>query len=215
MERVFDNLFRISAPKGKTRISHTFFIKRKKGNILIGHHTVPTPEDIAEIEDMGGIESQWVCHSHDLLPKSSHEDLYEQFGCKLHYHQVEQPPVQKKTKCPDAVFEGDRTTHGADFEALYMPTCTAGHSIYRWRNRGKYYLFTSHAIYLRDGKWNLKFSPRTAEFWLPQISAMADLQVDYIFPGYTPIKGPDFYQLDESAKVSLSEALRAKAKEAA
>ena len=215
MERIFANLFRISAPKGKIRLSHTYFIKRKKGNILISHHSVPTPEDIAEIENMGGIESQWVCHSHDLLPKPIHEDLHAQFGCRLHYHEVERSPVQKKTKCPDTVFEGDRTMHGTDFEALYMPTCTAGHSFYRWHTRGKYCLFTSHAMYYRDGKWNLKFSPRTADYWLPQISEMANLQVDYVFPGYTPVKGPAFYQLDEKAKASLSDALKAKAKDAA
>ncbi|NKB66382.1 MAG: hypothetical protein GKR89_04935 [Candidatus Latescibacteria bacterium] len=221
MERIFANLFRISVRKGS--LSHTYFLKRKKGNILISHHSMPSPEDLAEIEAMGGIESQWVCHSHDLLRKPSredlhgpsHEDLHARFGCTLHYHEVERPLVQKKTKCPNTVFEGERTKRGTDFEALYLPTCTVGHSIYRWRTRGKYCLFTSHAMYYRDGEWDLKFDLKHADSWQPQLQGLADLQVDYVFPGYTSVKGPAFYPLDEKAKVSLSDALKAKAKDAA
>lgn len=165
-----------------------------------------------EIEQMGGLESQWVCHSHDLMGGSLHQDLYDRFGCPLHYHRVDRPRVRKKTKCEAVEFDGDGTRHGADFEALFLPTCTAGHSIYRWRSQGKYYLFTSHAIYQSDDQWSLQFNMKHREHWPAQLSALAKLRVDYLFPGYTAPDEDDFYRLDERSQKSLSKALRAKGK---
>jgi glyoxylase-like metal-dependent hydrolase (beta-lactamase superfamily II) len=163
---------------------------------------------------MGGLESQWVCHSHDLIRGSLHQDLHDRFGCPLHYHKIDRPRVRKKTKCPSVEFEGDGTQHGSDFEALFLPTCTAGHSIYRWRSRGKYFLFTSHAIYQRDSAWNLQFNQSHIADW-SQLATLAKFRVDYVFPGYTAVDEADFYRLDDRARKSFSRALRAKLKQAA
>ncbi|NKB66383.1 MAG: hypothetical protein GKR89_04940 [Candidatus Latescibacteria bacterium] len=211
MERIFANLFRISAPRGKTGkgLSHTYFLKRKKGNILISHKAVPTPEDLAEIEAMGGIESQWVCHTHDLLRGSSHKKLHAQFGCTLHYHGIERPHVEKKIKCPTDHHGNEGLQYGSDFEVFYWPTCTSGHCIFRWRSQGKYYLFTSHSIFLSDNEWKIDTNKWHLEDLRPQLARLRKLRMDYVFPGYSLAREIGFYRLNDQTRKSFAKALKA------
>ena len=79
-------------------------------------------------------------------------------------------------------------------------------------NRGRFFLFTSHALFVRDHKWDFGFNPHRAKQWGPKIDKLAKLRMDYVFPGYT---GPDeevFYRLDDPLRKSLPKALRAKLK---
>ena len=79
MERIFANLYRCSAPN-RRGTSHTYLLVRKEGNLLIGHQTAPQPEDFDEIEKLGGIHSQWICHHHDTIRNGVHEALHARFG---------------------------------------------------------------------------------------------------------------------------------------
>ena len=208
MERIFANLYRFGGGPDKRGTSHTYLLVRKEGNLLVCHRSGPSTEEFSEIEGLGGIDSQWICHAHDTNRDGLHEDLYSQFGCKLHHHRADRSSVRQKTKCPYVSFGDEGLEHGSDFEALYFPTCTAGCSVYRWRHRGKYYLFTSHALYLRDNKWALQFNPHRMTHWRPQLGK---LRVDYVFPGYTSRGEDGFYRLNDQRRKSLSRALRAKA----
>lgn len=218
MERIFSNVYRWSQPGriGANRygLTHTYFLKRKEGNLLVPHQTPPAKEDLDQIEDLGGIESQWVCHNHDVIKGGAHGELFERFGCRLHYHEAERQKVRKKTKCPEVEFDDRGTRHGGDFEVLFLPTCTPGHSIFRWRSRGKYYLITSHAIYLRDGAWDLSFYDKRSNEWRPQLSKLAKLHVDYVFPGYTALDEPGFFRLGDQERKSFAQAVRLKSREA-
>jgi hypothetical protein len=177
MERVFANLYRVDG-RNSRGVSHTYFLKRKSGNALVSHQAPLGAADLDDIEAMGGLDSQWVCHSHDLMKREIHQALCDRFGANLHYHKVDRPRVRKKTKCPSVEYEGDGTRHGDDFEAHFLPTCTAGHSIYRWKCRGKYYLFTSHAIYYRSGHWELGFNETHRETWATQLANLGRLQAE-------------------------------------
>ena len=75
MERVLTNLYRIGAPN-RRGTSYTYLLVRKDGNLLIGHQSQPSKRDIGEIEKLGGIDSQWICHQHDTLTDDVHEDLH-------------------------------------------------------------------------------------------------------------------------------------------
>ena len=141
--------------------------------MLVCHQSGPNAADIKEIKKLGGIDSQWICHNHDTLRDGLHEKLHKQFGCELRFHSVERPKVRKKTKCPLDPFDGDQPEVGSDFQALYFPACSEGHSVYRWR----YYLFTSHSMYIEDNKWQIQCRIR------PQAAKVAKLPVDYVFPG--------------------------------
>ena len=167
MERIFANLYRCGGAPNKRGMSHTYLLVRKEGNLLVCHQSGPSKMEMGEIEKLGGIDSQWICHFHDTLLDGLHEKLHKRFGCMLHHNSIDRKGVRKKTKCPSVPFEDEGCQYGSDFEALHFPTCTAGHSVYRWRHRGKYYLFTSHAIYMRDNKWDLEFNPHRLAQWGP------------------------------------------------
>lgn len=214
MEQMFSNLYRVSSPN-RRGTSHTYFLKRKESNLLVCHQARPSPEDLDEIESLGGIESQWVCHNHDLVRDGLHQDLFDRFGCSLHYHGTDRKRVRTRTKCPDVEFGDDGDQHRTDFEAFYLPTCSPGHSVYRWRNRGKYYLITSHSMYQQEGEWDLCFNQKLSDKWGPQLGALSKLRVDYLFPGYTGLEDEDFYRLSDQSRKSLSNAIRDKQKAAA
>ncbi len=208
MERVFANLYRFSGSPIWRGVSHSYLLLRKEGNLLVCHRHLPAVEEFDEIERLGGIESQWICHHHDTNDAGLHDKLQARFGCALHHHRIDRTGVRKKTKCPFEQFGDDGVQHGSDFEALFFPSCTGGHSIYRWRSRGKHFLFSSHAIYMRDKGWDLQFHPGRASRWRPQLDTLAKMQVDYLFPGYVPEDEGVFYRLNEQTRKSLSTALK-------
>ena len=214
MERIFANLYRFGGAPNKRGTSHSYLLVRKEGNLLLCHQSGPPPKEFDEIERLDGIDSQWISHHHDTIRNGLHEDLYARFGCKLHHHRADRSGLRRKTKCPYVQFGDEGLEHGSDFEALYFPTCSAGHSVYRWRHRGKYYLFASHALYMHDNKWSLQFNPHRMTQWRPQLTKLGKLRVDYIFPGYTAIEDDGFYRLNNHMRKTLSSALRAKFEEA-
>jgi hypothetical protein len=201
MERVFANLYRMGAGN-KRGVSYTYLLVRKEGNILVCHQTRPSDADMEEIDGLGGIGSQWVCHNHDVVRNGFHEAAYERFGCSLHHHKGERQAVRKKTKCPLETFGDEGLIFDTDFDALFFPACTAGHSLYRWKYRGKYYLFTSHAMYLNEGDWRIQCRPQ------PEAARIDKLQIDYVFPGYSPPQEQGFYRLDDRTRKALSEKIR-------
>ncbi|NKB66185.1 MAG: hypothetical protein GKR89_03915 [Candidatus Latescibacteria bacterium] len=211
MERLFPNLYRVSTPN-KKETSHTYLLQRQAGNLLVCHNGGPSAEDLDEIERLGGIDSQWVCHQHDVNRNGVHEDLYARFGCKLHHHRREKG-VRKKTQCPVVPFGDEGLKQEPDFEALYYPSCMDGHSLFRWRHRDQYFLFTSHAFYLRENTWHISVPMPSyrRDLLRPQFAQIAKLQVDYVLPGYTAPQEDTFYRLNEQTKQSFSEALRGKA----
>ena len=212
MERIFANLYRLGSAPNKRGTSHSYLLVRKEGNLLVCHQSGPSTKDIDQIQQLGGIESQWISHNHDTYVGGLHEDLNDRFACKLHHHRAERAAVRKKTKCPYEQFGNDGLQYGSDFEAHFFPSCTSGHSVYRWRNRGRYFLFTSHALYVRDNKWDFGLNPHRVGQWGPQIGKLAKLRVDYVFPGYTAPDDDAFYRLNDQMRKALSKALRAKRK---
>ena len=208
MERIFANLYRCGSTPNKRGLSHSYLLVRKEGNLLVCHQSGPSAADMKEIKKLGGIDSQFICHNHDTLRNGLHEELHAKFGCELHHHLGEKKAVRRKTKCPQNLFGDEGLNVGSDFQALYFPACTEGHSVYRWRSRGKYSLFTSHSMYIHDNKWNIHCRVR------PQAAEVAKLQVDYVFPGYTALEDESFYRLDDRLKRSFSRTIRARLKAA-
>lgn len=208
MERVFENLYRISAPHSMG-MSYTYLLARKQGNLLVCHGSLPSADDAAEIAELGGIDSQWICHQHDALPGDAHKSLHRRFGCVLHLHSRDRPAVRKKTKCPVEQHGDAGLQYAPDFEVVYWPSCTSGHCIFRWLNRNKYYLFTSHAMYSHDGQWQLQCNKRRADDLRPHSTRLSQEQVDYVLPGYLPVEQSGFYRLNKDTRRSLAEAMSA------
>ncbi len=149
-----------------------------------------SPEPLAsaycdDIDRLCGIESQWISHYHDTMPAGGHEDVWTRFGCKLYHHRAEGRHVLKRTKCPTVKFGDEGIKLNSDFEVHYFPGHTPGLCIFRWCCEGKYFLFTTHVVDRSDGEWALDFRPDDAAHVHPQFSLLANLQVDYLLPGYS------------------------------
>ena len=207
MDQILPNIYRMGR-SNRRGASYTYFLKRPQGNLLICHQTVPTDADLDEIEALGGLDSQWVCHSHDAIKGTVHKQIHERFGAPLHVHRIDRKRVRSKARCDVDIFEGDGTTVGDDFEAFFLPTCSPGHSVYRWNSRGKYYLFTAHAIYYHDDEWDLQFNRHND--WHGQAGRLSKQRIDVVLPGYAPSDEKGFYVLDEGMRKGLATALRDK-----
>ncbi len=221
MERVFSNLYRFGGESGKRGQSHSYLLVRKTGNLFICYQSVPTPEEVKEIKQLGGIASQWVCHHHDVNRKGGHDGLLRAFGCALRLHKADRSAARVKTKCTLETFGDSGLTLDEDFEAIYMPMFTRGNTVFRWRNRGKYYLFSSHTIVPIGDGWRISLNRHTGRPWgtncriwqaqamRPALARLKDLHVDYVFPGYTEAEDETFYRLDEGKMRTLSGAMQA------
>lgn len=208
MEKLFHNLYRTGTTENKRGYSHSYFLVRKEGNILIGHQQGPSAKDIKEIDKLGGIDSMWICHSHDTLRDLQHDKLHKKFGCSLYLHELARPAARKRAKCPFVTFGDDGLQYADDFEALYYPACTAGHAVYRWKSRGRYFLFSAHALYHRENHWQVHFRAR-------KTVKLHKVHIDYVFPGYTGLDDPDFYRLDDGMRKALSREIGAIVRKAA
>ena len=111
MERIFADVYHFAGSPKQGEVSHTYLLRRKEGNLLVCHNSGPSTEDYAEIERLGGIDSQWVCHQHDVNRDGLHEDLYAKFGAKLNHHKREKG-VRKRTDCPVELFSDEGAKHG-------------------------------------------------------------------------------------------------------
>ena len=64
-------------------------------------------------------------------------------------------------------------------------------------------------MYIQDDAWAIHCR------FCPQAAAVAKLEVDYVFPGYTALEEVAFYRLDDKLKRAFGRTIRKKLKEAA
>lgn len=226
MKRLFSNLYRIDGDPAKGMQSHSYLLVRKTGNLFICHQSVATPADVKEIESLGGIASQWVCHHHDANRTGGHEALAKAFGCALHLHKEDRTGARGKTKCTLESFGDDGLTLDDDFEAIYMPTCTRGHAVFAWRNRGKCHLFLSHAVSLEGDQWHFNLNRHNGRPWgenciiwqaytiQPAFTRLKELTVDYVHTGYTDVGDEACLRLDDRKRRALTRAVNSNLKRA-
>ena len=216
MERIFPNLYRFDfGPMGKAKaMSFTYLLVRKGGNLLVCHCNRGSSviDYFNEIEELGGIDTQFVAHYHDAQRGDLHDVLYDRFGCKLCYHHAERRTIRTKTRCPEVEFGDDGLKLGSDFKAHYFPGHTPGMSIFLWKHRGKRYLFPSHVIGLRDEEWRINFAPHMAPKLKSQFAKLAKMDIDYLLRGGSPEGVKEYYQLDDRMKKAFQRALRTKLK---
>ena len=161
MERIFPNLYRFTDEPFRKGRKYAYLIVRKKGNLLLPFKGGSVSDHFKEIERLGGVDTQFITHSHDA-DRNLNDEVHARFGAKLRFNEAEAKKVRSKTKCPSEPFGDDGLELDSDFQALYFPSCTSGLSIYRWRSRGKFFLFTSHVINMAHGNWFVDLDPGKA-----------------------------------------------------
>ena len=203
MQRIFPNLYRFTAI-WPSRRAYSYLVVRKEGNLLLPGFVSSLYDHIGDIDKLGGVDLQFITHYHDLRPEI-HEKVYDHFGCKLCYHKAAGATVRKKTKCPAQEFGNDGLQLGSDFEAVYFPGHTPGHSIHRWRRGRKQFLFSGHVMKLVYGKWELFFNPTKAT----KGARFDDLvEADHVLPTSSPYGTEEFHTFIEPTRASFSEAVK-------
>ena len=212
MERIFPNLYRFTDEPFRKGRKFSYLLVRKKGNLLLPFKGGAVRDHFEDIERLGGVEAQFVTHNHDVI-RDFHEEVYDRFEAKLYYHKADDKKVSAKTKCPKVPFDDDGLQIDTDFWALYFPSCTAGLSIYWWRNRGKHYLFTSHVINMTEGEWYMGLDLNKAPPHLaPQFAKIAKLPLDYALPTRRAYGQEEFHRFNDYTRKSFATALRARIK---
>lgn len=180
MERIFPNLYCLTEADSEVRC-HSYLIVRRSGNLLLPGYVPSLAEHLDEIDELGGASLQFLTHVHDVDP-GLHDKAFSRFGCKLCHHKAARSRVRDKTKCPSEEFGHAGLQLGDDFETIYFPGHTPGHSVFRWRNRGKQFLFTGHVMRFEDNRWKLNYNPTKA----PKGADFDHLsEADYLLPTHS------------------------------
>jgi hypothetical protein len=215
MTRISASLYRFeSKPRGKSkRVSYSYLLTRRQGNLLICDQNCLVTDYLDEIEELGGIEMQLIPRYTDAKRGDYHDVLHQRFGCRLCYHEAERKMTRTKTKCPETTFGDDGLRFGNDFEAYLFPhKMHNGACLYRWRQRGRYLLFTSGLIRHPHDEWDLRFHP---ELWPEKrdlLAGLAELHVDQLMPSGPDVLDENVQDLTDRTRQSLTQALQAKLK---
>ena len=210
MERVFPNLYRFTEEPYHRGRKYHYLIVRKDGNLLIPTAGASLSKYFAEIEKLGGISKQLICHWHDA--KGEHiNEVSRYFGAKLYHHHADGPKLEEKvgTVCPIDEFGDEGLDMGTDFKAFYFPGNTPGHTIYHWESRGRYYLFTSHVVHLVEANWELWFNPIKLRHLGPdQFKYLVDLPITHALPSVAKYGREEYHQFNDYTRKTFATAIR-------
>lgn len=173
---------------------------RKDGNLLLPGYVPAIADHLDEIDKLGGVEFQFLTHFHDVLP-GLHEQLHKRFGSRLCYNKAARAKVRQKSECPAEEFSNDGINLGTDFESIDFPGHTAGHTIFRWRYRGKSYLFPGHSMKLIFGRWELFYKAKKSD----QFDDLCE--ADYLLPSASPHGSEEHHRFIEPTRVAFREAI--------
>jgi len=178
----------------------SYLVVRKDGNLLLPGYVPALIDHLDEIEKLGGVQFQFITHFHDIEAETN-EVLHRRFGCKLFHHKAAIAKVRSKTKCPSEEFSGEGIRLGSDFESVNFPGHTPGHTVYRWKYRGKSFLFSGHVMKLIFGRWELFFKPTKSDRY-------DDLcEADYLLPSSSPHGLEDYHRFIVPTRTSFREAV--------
>lgn len=219
MDLLFPDLYRFTGESPRGESLYTFLLIREDGNLLLPCQNGSVADHFDEIEELGGIQTQFVTHNHDV-DDEVHKAVHDRFGAKLHYHETERGDISKKNGCPSEEFGDDGVAVGSDFRAIYFPSCCVGSCLYQWTSHGKEFLFTSHVINMVDGQWKMDldlWQYRNLRDWgegqMPpdprsRIASVGEIRLDYTMPNVKAEE--EYHQFTDETRSSFRETLEAK-----
>lgn len=210
MEKVAPNLYRMTGKRASKGRAFAYLIVREAGNLLLPRAGVPVMEYVDEIDEMGGVATQFLTHRHDV-DGAQHDVIYERFGARLACHRAERWKVAPKTSCPIDVFDDEGLLVDDDFQALYFPSCTHGLCLYHWRHRDTNYLFTSHVATVTEGAWRVDLQPAKAfTERRAQLSELMKLPLDVALPSLARDGQQPMHRFDEASRAAFRRQLQAR-----
>ena len=82
MERIFSNLYRFTDEPFRKGRKYSYLLVRKQGNLLLPFKGGSVRDHFDEIEALGGVDTQFITHSHDAI-KGFHEEVFDRFGANF------------------------------------------------------------------------------------------------------------------------------------
>jgi hypothetical protein len=205
MERVLPGLY-ASAPEalgfGPDLVIRAFLLQRESGNVLI-YRSAGLEQAVDEINDLGGIERQYLNHNHEASPVNNW--VAETFGAPLHVHAADAAEAQSVADVA-ATFTDHHVLE--DLEVIPIPGHTPGATVFLWNTGEHRILFTGDTIFFNRQNWSAAVLDEVSDRaqYLEGLERLRSLDFDVIVPSITTGDDP-YYEVVESnvAKAKIDE----------
>ena len=134
--------------------THAYFLKCKTSNILI--YNTSNENDLNLIQEMGGIEKQYLSHRDEVGPSIRY--IKGKFSSKLVCHEFERKFAEKY--CNVDISINESTFHSNGLKISHSPGHTNGSISFIYNSPfGQRYLFTGDTVFYAKDRWNSLIFP--------------------------------------------------------
>ncbi len=184
MKQVYEDLWETDMEtRFGTLQSHAYFLERKEnGNVLF--YTANSREELREITKKGGIDYQYMSHSHEV--DDSLSVVKEELKSKLCCDALVKPYFKDSISADIYFSKQDQEIHSNNIEVIHTKGHTNNSVCYLYKSpHGKNYLFVGDTIYLDNGKWNafvFQGDGGNREDLIKSLNIIRSIDVDVIIP---------------------------------
>ena len=151
-----------------------FLLEREAGNLLV-YSTGALDDDLAAIDDLGGVARRYLNHGHEAMFGAARLDA------PLFVHERDRAAVEEHLQVRGTFSR--RHTLDDDFEVIPTPGHTPGATAYLWDSGGHRALFTGDTLFLNGAEWIaavLPTSDRAA--YVESLELIRGLDFDVLVP---------------------------------
>jgi glyoxylase-like metal-dependent hydrolase (beta-lactamase superfamily II) len=198
METVVSDLY-ASEPEplgfGPSLEIRAFLLQREPGNLLV-YRSEALEQDVATLEDLGGISRQYLNHHHEASPAC--DWVADTFGAPLYVHEEDAAATAEVCNV-DATFS-ERHRLDEDFEIIPIPGHTSGATAFLWDSGQHRVLFTGDTIFFGRSKWRAAVLEGVSdrEQYIESLESIRSLDFDLIVPGIAAAGRP-YYSFTDRA----------------
>jgi glyoxylase-like metal-dependent hydrolase (beta-lactamase superfamily II) len=172
-----------------------FLLQREPGNLLV-YRSEALEQDVATLEDLGGISRQYLNHHHEASPAC--DWVADTFGAPLYVHEEDAAATAEVCNV-DATFS-ERHRLDEDFEIIPIPGHTSGATAFLWDSGQHRVLFTGDTIFFGRSKWRAAVLEGVSdrEQYIESLESIRSLDFDLIVPGIAAAGRP-YYSFTDRA----------------
>ncbi|MCB1188374.1 MBL fold metallo-hydrolase [bacterium] len=179
MRELLKNLYVVEPSKATALKYISFFVKRKRGNLLFPcfSNQSTITERFGELEAMGGVGMQLLGDSHF---RTAHcDEVGEHFGCSLHCSEAEREAVEQKCVNVTA-FPFEHRRLASDIDVVPTPGHRPGGVCFLVDLPDGKVLFAGDALWFDGKRWMSFPSSKGRSKLIASFTALKELPFDYI-----------------------------------
>jgi hypothetical protein len=167
-----------------------FLLQREPGNLLV-YRSEALEQDVATLEDLGGISRQYLNHFHEA--STACDWVAETFGAPLHIHEDDAEAASEVCEVSETF--SVRHKLGDDFEVVPIPGHTAGATAFLWDAGEHRVLFTGDTLYFSRRGWRAAVLDRVSDRarYIESLELIRSLDFDLVVPGIASA-GQPYYE---------------------